>query len=104
MSFQDRQADAEFTIEDPDDDTEKSAHAAATGHGGNEHDLHEYWTRGEGLARWISSPHPWTKLYHLLLEHIGNPEVAKRTAAQWFHDATGIWPGSRKGSNPTGPG
>jgi hypothetical protein len=33
-----------------------------------------------------------------------NPDEAKRTAAQWFHDALGYWPGDQKGSNPKGPG
>ena len=85
-------------------DVEKSARAVATGHEGDTERLHEYWTRGKGLARWISSPHPWTKLYHLLLKHIGNPDVAKRTASQWYHDATGHWVGEGKGKNPVGRG
>jgi 8-oxo-dGTP pyrophosphatase MutT (NUDIX family) len=66
--------------------------------------LHEYWTHGKGLARWLNSPHPWTALYHGLLQYIKNPEIAKKTAAKWFHDATGLWSGERKGKNPVGPG
>lgn len=66
--------------------------------------LHAYWTRGEGLARWINSPHPWTALYRGLLEYIHDPDEAKRTASQWFHDATGMWSGERQGKNPVGPG
>jgi 8-oxo-dGTP pyrophosphatase MutT (NUDIX family) len=66
--------------------------------------LHHYWTRGEGLARWVDSPHPWTTLYHQLLRYIKNPDKARRTASQWFHDALGIWPGERGGKNPVGPG
>lgn len=66
--------------------------------------LHEYWTHGKGLARWLDSPHPWTALYHGLLEYIKNPEIAKKTASKWFHDATGLWSGERKGKNPVGPG
>jgi len=31
-------------------------------------------------------------------------ELAKRVAAQWFHDRYGYWPGHQKGDNPTGPG
>ena len=65
--------------------------------------LKEYWTRGPGLAKWATSPHPWTALYHHLLKYLP-PEVAKRTAAQWFHDTFGIWPAERGGSNPIGPG
>lgn len=66
--------------------------------------LHRWWTRGKGLKEWIDKPHPWTALYHGLLRYIKDPAKAKRTAARWFKDATGIWPGERKGKNPTGPG
>lgn len=67
--------------------------------------LHRWWTKGKGLAKWLKSPHPWTALYHHLLKHMkGNVELAKRTASQWFHDATGMWPGERKGKNPVGRG
>lgn len=57
------------------------------------HELHSYWTKGEGLAKWATKPHPWTALYHELLKYL-NPELAKRTASQWFHDVFGYWPGS----------
>lgn len=67
--------------------------------------LHHYWTKGEGRAKWIGKPHPWTALYRHLLRHMnGNVDKAKRTASQWFHDATGMWPGERKGKNPVGKG
>lgn len=66
-------------------------------------DLKHYWTKGEGLARWIGSPHPWTALYHHLKDHMAD-DMAKRTASRWFHDVTGMWPGERKGKNPTGRG
>lgn len=65
--------------------------------------LREYWTRGEGLAKWADSPHPWTALYHHLIKFMPAGE-AKRTAAQWFHAVFGIWPGERAGDNPVGPG
>lgn len=57
------------------------------------HQLHEYWTKGEGLAKWADSPHPWTSLYHHLLKYM-NAEKAKRTASQWFFDVFHFWPGS----------
>jgi hypothetical protein len=57
--------------------------------------LHHYWTRGEGLPRWINSPHPFTTLVALLTEHVP-PEKAKRFAAAWVHEVTGNWPGSDK--------
>ena len=66
--------------------------------------IKEYWTKEpEGLAKWADKPHPWTELYHHLRKHMTD-ELAKRTAAQWFHDVKGMWPGEREGSNPTGPG
>lgn len=55
--------------------------------------LHHYWTRGEGLAKWIDSPTQWTTLERLLEEHVP-PEQAKRMAAAWVHEVTGNWPGS----------
>jgi hypothetical protein len=56
--------------------------------------LHDYWTKNpEGLAKWASKPDPWTELYHHLLKYL-DPELAKRTAAQWFHDVFGFWPGA----------
>lgn len=65
--------------------------------------LREYWTRGEGRAKWIDSPHPWTALYRHLRKHMSDGK-AKRTAARWFRAATGMWPGERKGRNPVGKG
>ena len=73
-------------------------------HPGDPGQLKEYWVHGKGRAKWITSPHPWTALYHHLLKYLKNPEYAKRVASQWFHDATGMWPGSRKGKNKLGPG
>jgi hypothetical protein len=55
--------------------------------------LHAYWTKGEGLAKWAGSPHPWTSLYHHLVKYMP-PDKAKRTAAEWFHQVFGFWPGS----------
>lgn len=51
--------------------------------------LKHYWLYGGGAAKWST----WTELYHHLIKYL-NPEMAKRTAAQWFHDRYGIWPGS----------
>jgi len=55
--------------------------------------LHEYWTKGEGLAKWAESPKPWTTLRAHLLKFMP-AEKATRTASQWFHDVFGFWPGS----------
>jgi hypothetical protein len=70
---------------------------------GGKNNLKTYWTKGPGLAKWATKPHPWTALYHHLLKYLPEEE-AKRTAAQWFHDVTGMWPGERKGKNPLGKG
>jgi hypothetical protein len=63
---------------------------------GNDEQLHHYWTKGEGLAQWADSPHPWTALYHHLAKYV-DPERAKRMAAQWYHEVMGHWPGEHKG-------
>lgn len=51
--------------------------------------LHAYWTVGEGRAKWDT----WTELYHHLAKYL-TPDRAKRTAAQWFHEVKGYWPGA----------
>lgn len=56
-------------------------------------ELHHYWTRGEGLAKWRDHPHPWTALYHHLLKYV-NPEMAKRMASRWFIEVFGYSAGS----------
>lgn len=71
--------------------------------GGNAGQLKQYWTKGEGLAKWADSPHPWTALRDQLLKYL-SPERADQTASQWFHDVFGYWSGDRKGTNPVGPG
>lgn len=70
-------------------------------------DLEEYWTRGEGLARWATNLHPWETLRDLLLTHpqiASKPGFAERLASTYFKKVFGIWPGERKGRNPVGPG
>jgi hypothetical protein len=54
---------------------------------------HKYWTKGEGLAKWAPTDHPWTSLYHHLIKFM-NPDEAKRTATEWFHEVFGFYPGS----------
>jgi hypothetical protein len=77
---------------------------AAAGHdthpGGEQ--LKHYWLYGEGAAKWST----WTELYQHLVKYL-NPEMAKRTAAEWFHERYGDWPGSdtnkvRHGKPPRG--
>lgn len=56
---------------------------------GNAAVLKRYWLFGPGRAKWNT----WTELYGHLKKYM-NPEFAKRTAAQWYHEGTGMWPGS----------
>jgi hypothetical protein len=46
-------------------------------------ELHHYWTRGKGLAKWVGSPKPWTTLVAHLTKFVG-PEKAKAYASRWF--------------------
>lgn len=65
--------------------------------------LHHYWTKGPGLAKWASNPHPWTTLVVLLTKYVGRRR-AERMASAWFKEVFGYWSGDRKGKNPVGPG
>lgn len=98
-------ADLDTPDANPDDIATAVEDAAqeAVRRGGNARQLKEYWTKGEGLAKWATSPHPWTALRDHLAKYM-TPERADETASQWFHDTLGFWPGERKGSNPVGPG
>jgi len=58
-------------------------------------ELHHYWTRGEGLAKWAGSPRPWTTLVAHLTKHVG-PEKAKVFASRWFIEVFGYAAGSDK--------
>lgn len=51
--------------------------------------LKRYWLLGEGRAKWNT----FTELLHHLVKYM-EPELAKRTAAQWFHERYGFWPGA----------
>lgn len=64
--------------------------------------LKHYWLIGEGAAKWKT----WTELYHHLLKYL-SPGRAKETAAAWFHERYGFWPGDKKNRsvpNDTGYG
>lgn len=86
----------------PDEPITKSVRA--TGNAGSARRLKRYWTRGKGLAKWIRSAHPWTTLRRHLGKYIHDPDKLDRTTSQWFHAATGMWSGERKGKNPLGRG
>jgi hypothetical protein len=77
------------------------AAAGVDTHPGGEH-LRHYWLHGEGVGKWST----WTELYHHLVKYL-SPDMAKRTAAEWFHERYGDWPGSdtnrvRHGKHPRG--
>lgn len=63
---------------------------------GDKNNLKDYWTKGEGLAKWVDHAHPWTELYNHLKKHMPN-EMAKRVASEWYHEVKGHWPGEKRG-------
>jgi hypothetical protein len=67
-----------------------AVHAAAgiDTHPGGEQ-LKHYWVYGEGAAKWDT----FTELRDHLLKYL-NPEMATRTAAEWFRLRFGFWPGA----------
>ena len=48
--------------------------------------LHHYWVDGPGLAKWISSPHPWQTLHDELAKYIHNPELLNKTTSKWHNE------------------
>lgn len=71
--------------------------AARKSGGGDGKQLHDYWTKSaEGLAKWASSPHPWTALHSHLVKHMNNPDMAARVTSAWYHDVFGVWPGTKQ--------
>lgn len=65
--------------------------AAASPKPGTPGYLKWYWTAGPGRTKWTS----WTELFAHLRKHMAEA-MAKRVAAQWFHDVKGIWPGDHR--------
>lgn len=97
--------DAEGSMEDSDEakarrsrqmallDTRAAGHDVTPGHD----QLHHWWTKGPGLARWIGSPHQYTTLHAELVKATKGklpPGEIDRMAASWVHEVTGFWPGS----------
>ena len=57
--------------------------------------LNAYWTRGKGLAKWSTNPHPYTALVAALRAE-GVPEkMVNGLAASYYHRVFKKWPGSR---------
>jgi hypothetical protein len=57
--------------------------------------LRDYWTKGEGLAKWSTNAHPWTTLERLLRKHIENPQLRKATTTRWYYIVFHKYPASR---------
>src|SRR6266496_3610273 len=66
-----------------------AGHDVTTGHD----ELHHYWTKGEGLAKWAKSPKPWPTLVAHLAKHVGLAK-AKVYASRWFIEVFGFAAGS----------
>ena len=74
-------------------DTRALGHDVTPGHD----ELHHWWTKGPGLARWIGSPHQYTTLHAELVKATKGklpPGEIDRMAASWVREVTGFWPGS----------
>lgn len=57
--------------------------------------LEEYWKRGKGAIKIVwDTPGDYTRCVKLIGEHVTD-EAAHRICAQWHHDVTGEWPGSK---------
>ncbi|UVF61641.1 hypothetical protein SEA_APUNK_20 [Gordonia phage APunk] len=62
--------------------------------------LHRYWTKGEGLAKWAPTATPYRSLVAALsaVPEIATdmtPEQIKGLAANLYHDVFGEWPGRK---------
>ncbi|QKY78373.1 capsid maturation protease [Gordonia Phage Barsten] len=60
-------------------------------------ELHRYWTKGPGLARWASTGTPYRSLVSALESEIADmsPEHIKGLAANLYHDVFKQWPGGK---------
>jgi hypothetical protein len=78
------------------DEASRAAGTDTTAPGNDE--LHHYWTRGPGLARWVGSPKPWTTLLALLQEKVPDKpiEVLKKWVSRWYIEVFGYAAGSDK--------
>jgi hypothetical protein len=80
----------------PGMDAPVQAAAGVDTHPGGEQ-LKKYWLHGEGAAKWTT----WTELYDHLRKYMTD-EMAKRTAAEWYHERYGRWPGAGHGDQKHG--
>lgn len=59
---------------------------------GSARNLHEYWTRGPGLAKWASSRTPWRALRRHLAKYIKDKRKLDATTSAWYRDVFGRLP------------
>ena len=81
-------------MEWPGENTEASDDEAVAAASGDADSLHDYWTKGAGLAKWQGKPHPWAALFRELRKHL-SADKAKRTASKWFREVTGHTPNEK---------
>lgn len=53
--------------------------------------LHDYWTSGPGLARWVTSRTPWRTLRKFLSKYMSGTKLDS-TASAWYRDVFGYLP------------
>jgi hypothetical protein len=63
---------------------------------GNQNGTIDYWTRGEGLAKWALTPTPYTALTAALRAKKIPEKYVNGLAAKYFRAVFGLWPGQRK--------
>ncbi|WP_155291664.1 hypothetical protein [Rhodococcoides fascians] len=56
----------------------------------------KWWTKGDGLALWALSPHPYTTLVNQLRLKKIPEKYINGLAAKYFRAVFGLWPGQRK--------
>lgn len=57
--------------------------------------LHQYWTKGAGLARWRGSATPWRTLREFLSKYLSG-ETLDATTSAWYMDVFGKPPGGKR--------
>lgn len=63
---------------------------------GASRELNQYWTAGEGRAKWANSPTPYRTLLALLKKYMSSAK-AHGLAAEYYHIVFGKWPGKHGG-------
>jgi hypothetical protein len=61
--------------------------------------LWTYWTKGNGLGRWLGSPTPYRTLRAELLSEGVPAHMADGLAANIYHAVLGRWPGKHDGGD-----